>query len=409
MSQPQVLFLAPDTHVYNHGFVRGLGQVGAVVYGLGPGPEDKLRPGLRGMLAGYRQCEQILDGAALERVARDLGAGLHFDRIETIDEPLVEPAARLRELFGVPGLSVATARLCRDKVEMKAFLRAHDVPCARSGAVSSAAELHAFAEEAGYPLIVKPVDGFNALGTHRIEDRAGLEALLPELALTGTKRIAVEEFVEGHEGFYDTLIGPEGLRHDFAAHYFPGCLEANRTRWISPQIVVTNRIEGGGYDELRTVGRRVIEALGLRSCATHMEWFFGPKGLKFSEIGARPAGEKIWDMYREGDDFDVYAEWARAILGQPSVARPSRRRAVGSIQIRPERDGQFLGHTGVLATFDRYGSWIYEHELPPAGSRTQGLDRGWLCNTWFRLAHPDYDTLRGALDDIGRTVKSQAR
>ena len=44
--------------------------------------------------------------------------------------------------------------------------------------------------------------------------------------------------------------------------------------------------------------------------------FFGPKGLKFGEIGARPAGEKIWDMYRVGSEFDVYREWALAITGQ---------------------------------------------------------------------------------------------
>ncbi len=37
-----VLFLAPDTHVYNHAFLRGLVSVGAKVSGLGPGPADKV-------------------------------------------------------------------------------------------------------------------------------------------------------------------------------------------------------------------------------------------------------------------------------------------------------------------------------------------------------------------------------
>ena len=238
---------------------------------------------------------------------------------------------------------------------------------------------------------------------------AGLEALIPKLELHQGKRVAVEEFVEGHEGFYDSIIGPEGVRHDFASHYYPGCLEANRTRWISPQIAVTNRIDGEGYRELREVGRRVIDALGLRSCATHMEWFFGPKGLKVSEIGARPAGEKIWDMYRVANDFDVYAEWARAIVGQASTQTASRRQAVGRIQVRPDRDGRFSGHSGVDEVFRRYGPWIYEHEVPRDGALTKGLDRGWLCNTWFRLAHADYDELRNAMTFIGETVKARAR
>lgn len=409
MSSHCVLFLAPDTHIYNHGFVRGLKDLGARVWGIGPAPKEKLAPGVRAQLDGYSACPNILDGAELERVARELNATASFTLIETIDEPLVEPAARLREVLGLPGISTRTARLCRDKVEMKEVLRAAGIACAQSAAAANAVELREFAERVGYPLIVKPVDGFNALGAHRIDDGKALEALLPKLEFDKGKRVAVEEFVEGHEGFYDSLVGPEGQRHDFAAHYFPGCLEANRTRWISPQIAVTNRIESEGYRELRDVGRRVIEALELRSCATHMEWFFGPKGLKFSEIGARPAGEKIWDMYGVGNDVDVYLEWARAILGQPTQSTLSRRRAVGSIQIRPDRDGRIERHKGVAQVFERYRAWIYEHEVPAVGAPTKGLDRGWLCNTWFRLAHTDYDELRRAMDFIGETVKSYAR
>ncbi len=31
-----------------------------------------------------------------------------------------------------------------------------------------------------------------------------------------------------------------------------------------------------------------------------------------------------------------------------------------------------------------------------------------MANAWVRLRHPDYDTLRGMLDDVGRTVKVRA-
>src|SRR5215475_4319712 len=60
--------------------------------------------------------------------------------------------------------------------------------------------------------------------------------------------------------------------------------------------------------------RRVIGALGIGTSATHMEWFFGPKGLKFSEIGCRPPGVGAWDLYSAGNDMDVYRAWANAIV-----------------------------------------------------------------------------------------------
>ena len=51
-----------------------------------------------------------------------------------------------------------------------------------------------------------------------------------------------------------------------------------RTRWISPQIVATNRMHEPGYDEVKEMGRRVSAALGIGTAPTHMEWFFGPQG-----------------------------------------------------------------------------------------------------------------------------------
>ncbi len=404
-----VLFLAPDTHVYNHAFLRGLREQGVRVSGIGPAGAERLSEGARALLDAYVSCERIFDGESLLARVRELPQCEGIARIETIDEPLVETAAWLREQLGLPGLSLATARLCRDKVAMKAFLRERGIPCAQSASVASELALREFIAREGFPVIVKPLAGFNSLDTYKLSSEEDLRATLPRLRLNGEQPLAVEEFVEGHEGFFDTITGPEGVRHDFVGHYFPGCLEANRTRWISPQIAITNRSELETYSELRRTAHAVIDALGLRSTATHMEWFFGPKGLKFSEIGARPAGEKIWDMYRVGNDFDVFAEWALAVLGRESHARPSRRRAVGSIQIRPDRDGVFSEHLGVDDAFRRCGALIYEHSIPALGAPTSGLDRGWLCNTYFRLAHEDFDELRRSMNFLGETVKSRAR
>ena len=401
------LFLAPDTHVYNHGFLQALKSLGARVSAIGPAGPDRLTPQARHLLDDYRACPNVLDGEALRSAAQSM-AKPDYDRIETIDEPLVEPAAALREHFGVPGLPLATARLCRDKVAMKEFLRQHGVPCAMSLAIEDAAAAWPFAEQCGYPLIAKPVDGFGSLATFRCEDREELQSALEQLRPSPRRRIALEEFVEGHEGFFDTMCDTDGVRHEFVSHYYPGCLEATLNRWISPQIAVSNRIDQDGYDELREMNRRVVDALELRNAATHMEWFFGPRGLKFGEIGARPAGEKIWDMYRVANEFDVYREWALAICGRPCEQSPTRAYAAGSIQIRPSRDGRYTGHRGLDEAWRRCGDAIYEHALPDAGTPTKGLERGWLVNTWFRLRHRDYDTLRELLTYLGDTVRADA-
>ena len=73
------------------------------------------------------------------------------------------------------------------------------------------------------------------------------------------------------------------------------------------------------------MGQRVTQALGIGTAATHMEWFFGPKGLKFSEIGCRPPGVGVWDLYCAANEFDLYAAWAHAIVHEKVPFRPSER------------------------------------------------------------------------------------
>ena len=403
-----VLFLAPDLGNYSESFVEGLVSVGAKVTGIGVTPRERLAPILYRHLSAYEQVGRIFDSQVLLESAGRLAGSGSFDRIETIEEQLVEHAGFLRDRMSVPGLSEKTAILCRDKTAMKEHLRSHGIPCAQSASVESEGDALAFAERVGFPLILKPVAGFGSLSTYKVVSADELRLALSKLGQAGLRRIAIEEFVEGHEGFYDAIVDDTGVRHDFVSHYFPGCLEATGNRWISPQIVATNRIDLESYQEVREVGRRVIEALGLTRTATHMEWFFGPKGLKVSEIGARAAGEKIWDMYSVANDFSVYREWALATLGEAGQAQPSRRLAVGSVQVRPDRDGTISSYEGLDEIWERCGNMIYESQVPPPGSATKPLEKGYFCNTWFRLRHPDYDELRRALDFIGDTVRVRA-
>jgi hypothetical protein len=214
----------------------------------------------------------------------------------------------------------------------------------------------------------------------------------------------VEEFVEGHEGFLDAVVVDGKVVHDFVGHYYPSCLDALQDRAIRPKIACTNRMGSSGYAELRTTNQRVIDALELCDGATHMEWFFGPKGLKVSEIGARPAGERIWDMHAAGSEFDIYSAWADAVLHGRASGAPTRRFATGSVQIRPPRDGVFAGHAGVEAVQRELGDAIFDRAVPSPGAPTQPLTAGWHVNTWFRVRDEDYDRLQRRLEFIARTV-----
>ena len=167
-------------------------------------------------------------------------------------------------------------------------------------------------------------------------------------------------------------------------------------------------MDASGYDEVKALGRQVIGAMGLGTVATHMEWFYGPKGLKFSEIGARPPGVGQWDLYCAANDVDLYREWAHALVHGRGAQPLSRRYAAGIIAVRPTADGRIHGYGGVEELQGRFGEWVIDAHLPPVGTATQPVEAGYMANAWVRMKHPDYDVLREMLDEVGRTLKVYA-
>ena len=390
-------------------FLRGLLSTGARVSAISERPPEALPAALRQGLFQYERVRSVVDEQALADAVRRLSRRARVDRLEATIEAHVMAAAHVRERLEIPGTTSRTAWLCRDKPAMKEAVRAAGVACAASARVTAVGDAVRFAKEIGYPLILKPLDAAGASGTHRVDDDDALHRALGELRVQQGREVAIEEFLTGHEGFYDTLTVAGKVVLDFASHYYPGVLEAMRTRWISPQIAITNRIDGDGYREVRHMGQRVIDALGIWASPTHMEWFFGDKGLKFSEIGCRPPGVGVWDLYSAANEIDLYAAWAHAIVHERVPFRTSRKYAAGMIALRPDRDGTISHYDGVEQMQQRFGEHVLDMHLPPAGTPTQGVEAGYMANAWVRLRHPDYDRLREIMDEIGRTVKVHAR
>ncbi len=403
-----ILFLEPAFPANQREFVRALHGIGANVYGIGERPWDWLDSGVKHWLSGYQQIQSVTDEAALEWAVREAQRHWWIDRLEATVEAHILPAANVRERTGIPGISSRTALLCRDKVAMKDDLRRAGVPTAASDGVTSMNEARGFVAGHGYPVILKPRDAAGAAGTFKATSAHELEQAGRESGLADGASVAIEEFVEGHEGFYDTLTVDGRIHHDFISHYFPNVLEAMRTRWISPQIISTNRMDAPDYQQLREMGERVNAALGITTAATHMEWFFGPKGLKFSEIGCRPPGVGQWDSYCHGNEFDLYREWAIAVCHHRTEQRPSRRYACGIIALRPDRDGVISGYDGTEQIFGRYGDLVVGQHFPEPGTPTQGVEAGYMANAWLRVRHEDYDVLRDILNEIGETVRVRA-
>ncbi|RLB53919.1 MAG: ATPase [Deltaproteobacteria bacterium] len=405
-----VILIEPTFPSNQREFARALHSVGARVIGIGERPKEALDDGLRHWLHHYEQVSNVCDPRALEERVRWIMGRAKPQRLEATIEAHIKTAAEVRARCGIPGTSEETALLCRDKPAMKEALRRAGIPCAASIGARTADEVRDFAQRVGYPLILKPRDGAGASSTYRVDDEGELESAMRRMGLDRGASIAVEEFIEGHEGFFDTLTIGGRVVHEFACHYYPNVLEAMRTRWISPQFITTNQVEAApGYEEVRVMGRRVIAEFGIETSATHMEWFFGPKGLKFSEIGCRPPGVGAWDLYSAANEMDLYREWAMAVVHGRPAQTPSRRYSAGIIALRPDRDGVISHYDGLSEFEHSYSEHVIAAHFPPPGTPTQPVSAGYKANAWVQMKHPSFDTLRAMLDAVGRTVQVRAR
>ena len=403
-----VLFVEPSFPNNQREFVRALHAVGAKVIGVGEIPVDSVPSETKGWLHHYEQVRSVVHIPSMMEAVQKLQKHVRIDRLEASVEAHMMGAAKVREACGIPGTSVRTTYLCRDKPAMKEALRQAGVPCAASIGTDDATEVRDFAKSEGYPLIIKPRDAAGAAGTWKVSDDDSLEHAIRESGVGRGRSVAVEEFIEGHEGFFDTITIDGHIAHSFITHYYPNVLEAMRTRWISPQFITTNRLDAEGYDEVKEMGRKVIEVLGIETSATHMEWFYGPKGLRFSEIGCRPPGVGAWDLYCNAHDMDVYKEWAMAVVHGRTSQKQSRRFSAGLINLRPDRDGHISGYDN-LDLLEEIEPLLIDYRLPPVGAPTQPVEAGYMANAWIRVKHPDYDRLRAILDKIGQTIKVRAR
>src|SRR5581483_12172432 len=112
-------------------------------------------------------------------------------------------AARLREAFELPGMTVEQTVPFRDKEQMKRILDAAGIRTPWHVRATSAAQVWEAAEQVGFPLIVKPIAGAGSADTYRVESTDELAEVLP--LLRHVPEVSVEEFVDGEEFTFDTI------------------------------------------------------------------------------------------------------------------------------------------------------------------------------------------------------------
>ncbi len=367
-------------------------------------PAEKLPVDLVARVAHWR-VDNVLDPKQLVWAGRELG--LRYGPIHRLFgayEQLQVPLAQARAALGLPGLSVAAANNFRDKSRMKDVLHANDIPCARHALAHSVPEAEAFGNASGYPLVVKPPAGAGAQQTFRVENADQLRSALgTDIGRPSLQQpVLLEEFIIGDEHSLETVsIDGDAVWHSLT-HYYPTPLHVLENPWIQWCLVLPREVDSPRYDDIRTAARRALDALGMTTGLSHMEWFRRRDGsVAISEVAARPPGAQITTMVARAHDIDFVQAWARLMIFN-TFDVPTRRYAAGAAFLRGQGEGRVRAVHGWEQVSRAFSELITDVKMPEIGSERSPSYEG---EGYILVRHPETAIVEQALADIVSTMR----
>ncbi len=365
------VYLSPHFPSNYYLFSVHLRNLGVNVLGLADEPYENLRPELKQVLGEYYR---VPDMHNYDEMLRALGHFTHrygkIDRIDSHNEYWLETEAQLRTDLNVEGIKTADLPPIKRKSEMKKIFEKAKVESASSQLLRSPVQARRFAEEVGFPLVVKPDIGVGAGRTYKIQTPEELEEFLSRSLVD----FIAEEFIAGTIQSFDGLTDKDGklvfyTSHQYSQGVMETVLEDSDVYYYSLRDIPA---------DLEQAGHRIVKAYDLRERFFHFEFFRTPDHrLVALEVNMRPPGGMTTDMFNYANDIDIYHEWANVVVNNRFESRFSWPFHCAFIGRKSSK--QYLhSHGEILAEF---GDKVIHHEsISGVFSRAMG-DFGYLVRS----------------------------
>ncbi|MFC5215361.1 ATP-grasp domain-containing protein [Streptomyces coerulescens] len=321
------------------------------------------------------------------------------EAIVSLTEAGLEPAARLCELYEVPGTPLEVVTRLRDKQRMREHLAAFPSLALPFGAVTDEASLRAFGERAGHPFIVKPRNGAAGLGVMRVngpEDTAEVWRRVRELDGSRSDRKSRMFTLDGF--MMEALVpGPEFSVETFSfagRHVVVAVTEktVSDTHFAELGHAVPARVTEDVHARIRATMSAFLDAMGLTDGPTHTEVRLGPDGPVVIESHNRIGGGCINELVHSAYGVDLASHaigWPLRLVPElPDRLTPIAAACTLFVHRAP---GVVTEVGGVEALAERPEVLAAEISVRP-GDRVRPLR-----DNWDRLGHlavtaPDTDT-----------------
>lgn len=336
---------------------------------------------LRKRVEGHYRVNDAMDAAQLVAAGKAfLKQWGRVDRLIGFLEQLQVPLAVAREALGIGGMGESVALNFREKNRMKQVLREAGLPVARQALLTNSEEARAFVAKVGYPIVVKPPAGLGARATMRVSSASELEDALETLMVSPSNPAQAEEFIQGDEHTFETVtIDGKHVWHS-SSYYLPSPLQVLENPWMQYCVLLPREQLPPHAERFRNLNIRALDALGMKTGLSHMEWFSRADGSPvISEVGARPPGIHLMPMMGYAHDVNMWQKWVELMVYH-RFSMPERRYACGVAFFRGQGTGQVVRAVeGLDAAQALAGRYVVDRQIPKVGMmKASGYEgEGW--------------------------------
>ena len=379
------IFISPNFPLTYWRFCRELKNNGLRVLGIGDCPYNELTQEQRNSMHEYYKVSSLENYDEVFRaVAFFTFKYGKIDWLESNNEYWLERDAKLRTEFHITsGFQEEDMVRTRYKSGMKAFYAKAGIPTARYHLVKDYEPAKEFANKVGYPVVVKPDNGVGANATYKLQSDSDLDYFFH--TKDNSVQYIMEEFVNGEVRTYDAIINSKG----------EPIFESGNVTCDSLMDVVNEAKDSIFYivkelpDVMKQLGRRTVEAFGVKSRFVHFEYFvlkadqegLGKKGDIFGlEVNMRPPGGYAPELANFANSVDVYKIWADMIAYDSTLVPMNGQHYFCGFCGRRDGKNYKMSHDDIMRE--------YGHKMKLAG-RTPDALSGAMANQMYVA---NYDT-----------------
>jgi len=275
------------------------------------------------------------------------------DAVLAVDDHGLELAALLREKLGLPGNPTSAVMLSRDKLVFRQLLRNHGFNAPNFRSLPHDADLEQWANEIGYPAVVKARRLSSSRGVVRVNDKREFIAAAKWVRQIQGRAdreaqelgLVVEDFIPGREFALEGLLNA-GKLGVLALFDKPDPLDGpyfEETIYVTP-----SRLPESMQQEITETVQRACELAGLTSGPVHAEMRVNQQGVWLLEIAARSIGGLCGRVLRHALGMSLEEVVLRQALGMP-VPQAEARGAAGVMMIPVPKRGIYQGVSGMDA------------------------------------------------------------